>query len=86
MIETFWLQFESITIFLHDTSVDDDASPYQGWLHKVQQFGMHDPDKNILEIWNVCSDLDFIPSDQFISQDTPARGDVPSVEEGREIR
>ena len=63
-----------------------DASPYQGWLHKVQQFGMHDPDKNILEIWNVCCDLDFIPSDQFISQDTPARGDVPSVEEGREIR
>ena len=40
---------DSKPIFLHDTLAQDDASPYQVWLQKVQQFRKYCPDEHSLE-------------------------------------
>ena len=34
------------------------VTPYQVWLQKVQWFKRYNPDKQFIEILNVCSDLD----------------------------
>ena len=40
---------DSKPIFLHDTLVNDDASPYQVWLLKVQQLRRYCPDEHSLK-------------------------------------
>ena len=40
---------DSKPIFLHDTLVHDDASPYQVWLQNVQQLRRYRPDEHSLE-------------------------------------
>ena len=40
---------DSKPIFLHDTLVHDDSSPYQVWLQNVQQLRRYRPDEHSLE-------------------------------------
>ena len=40
---------DSKPIFLHDTLAHDVASPYQVWLHKVQQLRTYHPDEHSLK-------------------------------------
>ena len=47
------LEFENRKpIFLHDTLTDDEASPYQVWLQKIQRFRIYCPDEQSLILWN----------------------------------
>ena len=48
---------DSKQIFLHDTLIHDDASPYQVWLQKVQHFRRYYPDEHSLEFFTCCHDM-----------------------------
>jgi len=55
--------FPECFIDFHDFMKSSDGShvcvtPYQVWLQKVQWFKRYNPDKQFIEILNVCSDLD----------------------------